>query len=1061
MQINTFRAGWLGVCLVILLASFTYAQISGDIQVRIVDQSGASIPGADVSIRSRETGVTRTAITEADGVARFSQLGVGRYEIKVEFPGFAVYTAEVSVSSGTVTTVPITLELQSVDETVVVTDAATLLNTTNAQLQNTIDSTHITELPLISRSPLALAQTMPGIIPVAPKNPFLGLGSYNASGGRGRGNNITLDNATATDVSTTGGAGLGTVPLDAVKEVNVITNNFGAEFGRNSSSQFQILTKSGTNEFHGTLFHFLRNDKLNSRDFFDRTGKASILRDNDWGAVVGGALIRDKLFYLGTYEQQKIRGAGGTRTATVPRPEQVAGNIDPTAKRLLTQLRVPTDPSGTVNNPAPLGTNTWAFSGRIDFNVTESDVLYARLGVQDTDVRSPGLTFISSALPTNGASAVNRPVNGTFSYTRTFSPRTVNQFLASYGRSEPNFSPLADIGGPAINFADGTAAFGIWAGLPQGRIQNTYQYLNTLTHVRGSHQLKFGYELNRIHANSFFDANVRGSFTFLTLADFLAGRPFAYSQRFGNSVRGNRVWNQFFFVQDDFRVTPTFTLNLGLRGEVAGGVSEINGILSNLNLNKKESVGGGGTGPLGAFDLGGSSFGTNWNWAPRVGFAWSPGGRKFAIRGGYGIAYDFIFLNPITNMRFMPPFMYQFSISGFAAFEGEDNFARLVEGTAPFQQIGRAAVGSFPSSIRNFGTFSPVEQDLKNPQAHQWNLTVERQLANSFVVRVSYVGTKTNYLQRSRPINTLAPGIFTPPQSLEEEDAMRRAGVFARINAGLNAPATAFSNRIDGRFNGVTLVESSANSNYHSGQLYVARRLTGSYGFTASYTWSKSIDDISDVLGVLVSDSASQQNPFNNRDNRGVSAFDVPHRFTFTHIFRPNLFPGMTSRLARLLFHGWEFNGIFQAQSGFPVNVFSGSRAGLADPTLLGGGGALRPNVSGTPSIAFEPNPGGGANNPNKVTGSGLTQPLVGHFGNLGRNVFRINRTLNTDWTVGKSFKVREEMKVQFQLQIFNVFNNTTFSRPGTTLSSPSTFGYYSDTDFDQRNMTVALRLIW
>ncbi|MCI0422152.1 MAG: hypothetical protein L0312_23475, partial [Acidobacteria bacterium] len=450
----------------------------------------------------------------------------------------------------------------------------------------------------------------------------MGLGSFNSNGGRGRGNNITLDNATATDVSTTGSAGLGTVPIDGIKEFTLITNNFNAEYGRNGSAQVQILTKSGSNEFHGRVFEYFRNDKLNARDYFDRTGKAAVLRNNDYGVVAGGPLKREKAFWFGTYEEQKIRGAGGTRIATVPRPDQVSA-IDPTAAALLSRLQVPTSPSGTVSNGAALSTNSYAFSGRVDLNMAPNDLLYVRVGMFDVEESTASLTFISSNLPTNGASVVNRPVNATISETHTFGPRTVNQFMFSFGRSAPNFTPLFDFGGPEIAFQDGTSAFGTWNGLPQGRVQNTFQYTDTVTRTQGAHRLKFGGELSRVQANSVFDSNVRGQFIFLTLNDFVQGRPFQYSQRFGNSIRGNRVWNEYFFVQDDYKVSRNFTLNFGLRLEVAHGVTEVNDILSNLNVSRTEALGGAGTGVLGAFDTGGSSFGRTWNWAPRFGFAWS------------------------------------------------------------------------------------------------------------------------------------------------------------------------------------------------------------------------------------------------------------------------------------------------------------------------------------------------------------------------------------------------------------------------------------------------------
>jgi hypothetical protein len=272
----------LGVLFACVLA---FAQISGDLLIQVTDPSGATVPNATVTLTSKEMGSTRTITTASDGTARFAQLGVGSYSVKVETAGFAAFETTAAVSSGAVTTVPIALEIKKAQQEVVVTEAATTLNTVNAQLQNTTESHQMVELPIAAGGVLALAATAPGVAPVTPNNPFLGLGSFNSNGGRGRGNNITLDNATATDVSTTGGAGLGTVPLEGIKEFNLITNNFNAECGRNSSAQVQILTKGGTNEFHATLFEYFRNDKLNARSYFDRTGSPSIERNNDFGVA--------------------------------------------------------------------------------------------------------------------------------------------------------------------------------------------------------------------------------------------------------------------------------------------------------------------------------------------------------------------------------------------------------------------------------------------------------------------------------------------------------------------------------------------------------------------------------------------------------------------------------------------------------------------------------------------------------------------------------------------------------------------------------------------------------
>lgn len=1038
----------------------SHAQITGDIFVTVQDKSGAVIPNAKVSLKSIETGAARTLNTAPDGSARFALLSIGAYDVVVEAQGFSSKRSRAQVNSGQIQEMKFDLEIQSQVTEVIVTESTVAINTVNSQLQQTTQTREVTALPVNTSTSgvLAFAAISPGVVPLPPQNNngFLGYGSFNSNGGRGRGNNITIDNATATDVSTTGGAGLGTVPLDAVKEVTLITNNFSAEFGRNSSAQYQIITKSGTNDFHGSLAYFFRNAALNTRDYFDRTGKATPIRDNRWWVTGGGKIVKDKLFYFGTYEENKVRGAGGTVVATVPTPAQAAAITDPTSRALF-NLNGVSSPSGTVTTQAPNFTDFRAFSGKMDWNINDRNILWGRVGVADNTSQSAGLAFISSNLPNNGAVGDNRNINATISYTRTFSPRLVYNGLASFGRSRPGFLPTGTFGGPAVQFLDGFATLGIWNGLPQGRIQNTYQYLNTFNYTTGKHTLKFGYELNRIQANSYFDSNVRGTWTYASFADFQRGVPFSYAQRFGNSVRGNRIWNNFAFVQDDWRVTRTLTVNLGLRFEGANGATEVNGILSNLDLRLNQPLGGAGTGPLGAIRKVDRASNNQYNWGPRVGLAWNPGNGKWAVRAGYGITYDFLFLNPITNLRFAPPFMYQFTTLDFS---GANSPAAIAAGTSPFQRDGLAAIGGFPSSVRNFGGLSPVDFALKNPQVHQWNFTIEREMWAGLVLRASYVGTKSNFLQRTRPINTINPALLRPATSTADEQA--RLAEFRALNAGLNTGPTVPTNRIDPRFAGVGLVESSANSNFHSFQFVAAKRYAKNFSFQGAYTFSKSIDDVSDVLGVLQADSSGQQNPFDNRNNRAVSAFDVPHRFVFSHTWDLPWFRDAKNPFLKYGLGGWQFAGIFQVQAGVPQLLVSGARLGIGDPTLLGGGGALRPNLVGsTDNLKFGPDPGSGAGNPNKVTNSGLAQPLLGNFGTLGRNVFRENGLTNFDWTLGKTAPITERVKLQFQAQIFNVFNNTSFSLLGRSLAAPQNFGYYQGTNTTARNITLNLRLIW
>ncbi len=1049
----------LAVC---LGAISLFGQITGDLQVRVTDPSEAVIANATVTVRSLDTNSIRTVKTDATGSVRVSQLAIGAYEVKVVQPGFTPATATAHVSSGNIEAVPITLKVASPNQQIQVEDVAAAVNTVNGQLQQVIDNQAITDLPLAASGILGLAATSPGVIPVTPNDPFLGLGSYNSNGGRGRANNITLDNAISTDVSTTGATPLGTVPLDAISEFNLITNQFNAEYGRNSSSQLQILTRGGTNDFHGEMFEFLTNSYFNARDYFDRTGSATPNRGNDWGAFAGGSIIKNKLFYFGSYEETTIRGLGGTRIATVPTPTQVA-SATPIAQQIISEYNIPLSSSGTVSQVAPAATDTLAYSGRIDYNISERDVFYARFGEFDSHADSTGNTFINSNLVENGTSSANRAWDGTLTETHTFSPNTVNTFLSSYGRSAPVFTPFFNNAGkPEIEFGDGTSFFGTDTILPQGRLQNTFEQVDTVTHVIGKHTIKFGGEYDRVQANSFFDSNINGTLTFLTLQNFLQDQPFSFTQGFGNTERGNRISNAASFIQDDWRVLPTLTINLGFREEYNFGVTEVNGILSNLNTSLTTTpIGGAGTGPLGAFYVGGSYFKNRYNPGPRVGFAWNPGNGKTVIRGGYGIAYDFIYLNPITNGRFLPPFYYGLTLPQGQVGVGANSVANILAGTSPFQAAGNATVGTFGTNIANFGGVTYIDPNLRNPQTQQYSLTVERQLFQGWVARAGYSGSKSDYLQDTIPENFLAPGLFTPPTTLAQQQAQQASGLYTMLNSGLSGSPTSRSNRIDGRFNAVSVVTSGATSSYNSLQTQLSRRFAGWYGFSLAYTWSKSIDDISDALGVLETDVASPQDPFNLSNNRAVSAFDVPHRVVLINEFTSS-FKGIENKWVREAVNGWQLSGNFQAQSGLPEDLLAGTVAGLTDGTLLGGNGDQRPNLIGPLHVALQPNPGGGANNPNLITNSGLAQPLVGMFGSLGRNVLRLNPLIESDMGISRIFSLKpERMKFKIQAQVFNLFNNTTFSLPGVSLSSPSTFGYYSGTDTNSRRIDLLARLTW
>jgi hypothetical protein len=1069
-----------GALALLALATTLNAQITGDLRGVVLDPSGAAVTTATVTIKNLENGQTRTTSVNQEGSFNFSLLQIGRYEVRAEAQGFRNAAAPAEVRTGEIASVRLSLEVGQVTETVVVSDAVSQLDTENAQIQTSVAGEKIQEIP-VSRNPNLFALIAPGVAPVSSNNPFLGSGSFNANGGRGRGNNIMVDGITATDVSVTGTGGpLAPLNFSSIKEVKIITNNFSAEYGRNSTSQVLYISKNGTNELHGEAFEYFQNDKLNARPFFDTTGKTNIVRRNEFGYVIGGPVYipkifdgRNKVFFFNDYQELRLRGAGATRIARVPTPAQVAGVTNAAARALLTQYQIPTSESGQVTTAAPNTTDfrQWAIRG--DFNITQNDTVWIRYSDVPKNINaSSGLTFIGTNLPGFGATSQGTPRQATAAYTKVFGASLVNEFRFGFGQSDAGFpidTPFAL--GPRITFGDGLDAFGVSDILPQGREQRTFQFNDNVSFVAGRHNFKTGVEFYYLEADSFFDAAQRPILAFANFADFQNGLPSTITQRFGSSVRENRVKNFFAFFQDDFRVSRNLTLNLGIRMEWAGGPTERNGTISNLFFNNNTAFGAAGAGPFGFFETGRPSFNSSTNWGPRVGFAYNVGNDgRTVIRGGYGIAYDFIFLNPITNQRFLPPFIVTGSLSGQSNFTGENSLANQVAGNSLFQRQTAATAGQFSTTALNFGNVSPViDANLRNPQIHQWNFGLQREQFG-IVFKASYVGTKGNYLLRSRDINFIA-NPPAPATSIADEAARRTQ--FTAAVAAQNGGLTARSNRIDPRFNVVALLDNSANSNYHGLQFEAQRRIGQTLFLNANYTWAKSIDDGSDALGVLINDSSTQQDPRNNRDNRGPSQFDLRHRAVITHTWEPRWFAGSSNWFVKNLVGNWGFAGISSFRTGFPVTLEAGNRLGLAGPlTAIGGGGAIRPNVAG-PINGWDPRPTGSAGAPfgttadaggqqisNYATQLGLSQPLLGNFGTMGRNILRLNGERNFDWNVYKNFSVTEDVRFQVRAEFYNVFNNTSFQEIQRNITA-SNFGQYTVVGQNARFIQLAARFIF
>lgn len=1040
------------------------ADLTGDVQGTVLDESGAGVPNAKVTIKNVGTGATREVTTNQSGEYSAPQMEIGNYLVTVEKDGFKKFTQSIVVRSGEKTRLDANMQIGAVNETVLVEGgAASTLDVATAQVSESLNSELLLAMPNQGRDPVNFAALSPGTVPVSINNPFLGVGSFNSNGSRGRANNITLDGVTASDISTTGESGAAFVQ-DSVAEVKIITNNFDAEFGRNSGSQVQIITKGGTNDYHGSAYWYGQNSGFgNAKGYFTPTsGPGSSvpkLVQNQGGVTFGAPIYKNHTFFYGQWEVDRTRGAGQSVIANVLTPAQAAGITDPTSQALFQQNGAFTSPSGSLNESASntLDADTWVV--RVDQLLRSGkDTVFVKYGQAPVKVVSPGLTFIGTNLPGFGASNTAEPRDLTIGYTATISSNLINNFRFGFGRANPKFpinSPFPP--GPQIIFLDGTSSFGPSFILPQGRTQNTFQYADTISWTRGKHTIKVGVDFNRYQAPSFFDAEKQGVAVFGSLEDFQAGSLLEWVQLFGNTTLHNFALDHFYFVQDDFRLTSTITLNLGFRLESSGGVSEGSNVLANLDPNNSTPLGALGTGPLGGVDIGGTAFHRNWNPAPRLGFAWNPGHGKFVVRGGYGIAYDFIYQNPITNLRFSPPFVTSATLIQPT---GANSYANLIAGTSPAQASAIAAVGHFDPTQSDFGAFAPVDQHLDNPRNQQWNVGVEYQPVTDLVLKVSYIGTHNDHLQVSMPINLVAPqNIPAPPTSLADQNARKAEFVNAFQNE-IGGSFGPLNSLIDPRFDNVTQVQSIGTSSYNSLQVEATRRYKNGLTFGANYTWAHSLDDVSDALGVLINDSAGildASKPLSF--NRANSQFDIRNRFVLNYRYELPFAKG-TYGWKKYLLDGWSQSSIFTTQSGLPATVFAEPIFGISDLLLNGtnnGSTVVNTTVDGD---ATQLHPIPFFNSYTVPTNLPVSEPLLEHNGTSGRNHLRLVGQTDLDVAVSKQFKFTESKHLELRFESFNALNHPNFAGYNNILGS-SQFNTYTSTATNARQMQVSARFIF
>lgn len=614
-----------------LSAQFTVGRVEGT----ILDPSGSAVAGAKARLTSDTTNVLREFETTADGLYFFAAVPPGRYVLRVEKGGFATATATIAVNTSQTTSQNFTLAVGQTEQTVTVSgEAAPLLSSTEPLRAATRIQTEIASLPNIGRNIVNMIVLAPGVTPTF--NPRGGgnlttlsiaqAGQMNANGGRSKASAHRLDYTDANDWEF-GGIAVATQPTpDMLQEFKLLTSNWAAEYGVKSSANVIMVTKSGSNNFHGTAYDFLQNARLNTRDYFDTSGRATPLRQNFYGATAGAPIIKDRTFVFAGFEARETRGAGSTFVASVPSQAARDTVTDPSIQQILKLLPLPSAATtdsrlGTLAVVAASPSSSKQFIVRGDHYFSAGNTLTARY-FQNTGT---AVNRTSNSLP--GFDASFDPVgrNAMLADTWVLGSGTTNEVRAAYGRSSALFTPETQPATPRFP-VPGLVGFGTVQSWPQGRIFNIYQLNDVISHIHGSHILKAGFDVRSIQDNSVNDSNRRGIFSFASLDSFLAGTLSTYTQVFGNTYRGFRTNFTGLFLQDDWKITPSLTLNLGVRWELQGGLSEVNHLQSILDPSTPGSIGEAGTGPLGSFlsqspvvhghpDL----------VAPRFGFAWNPG----------------------------------------------------------------------------------------------------------------------------------------------------------------------------------------------------------------------------------------------------------------------------------------------------------------------------------------------------------------------------------------------------------------------------------------------------
>jgi outer membrane receptor protein involved in Fe transport len=1065
MRLSLFALPMM-ITILFMAGATALGQSTATFQGTVSDEKGAVLPNATVIVRNQATGIERTVQTDSSGNFQVAALPAGMYSVEVQAQGFkGAAMSDLNIEVARTVNKNFELQVGSLEQKVNITADTPVIETATTSVGQVINQRTVQEIPLNGRHFVDLGLLIPGSV-TPPQNGFLtaplrGQGSFglNTAGGREDTVNFMINGVNLNDMVQNQ---ITFQPsINTVQEFKADNSTFSAEYGRNSGAIVNIATRSGTNDFHGEGFEFLRNDALDARNFFERTPHPAPFKRNQFGFNIGGPVYlphfgegdplfsyngKNKTFFFFSYEGLRQRQGLTLPSVTVPTDAQRAAVTDPAIIKLLPLI--PRSASGLTSGSAtaPVNIDQWTLD--VSHNFSSKDRLHGYYAFQRDQRGEPILQ--GNNIPGFGDTRQSHRQIFTLNETRTISPHVVNEARFGFNRIHILFSPNAElnpldfnikdgvtdpIGLPQISVGGGGVNFGGPAGFPQGRSDTTFVVSDMLDYLHGNHSLKFGGEARRFYNNN--TNRDTGTFTFANTAAFLAGNANGFNVTLGDVSTAIAQGALGLFVQDNYKVRTNLTLELGLRYDwLMSPTERFDRFVDYVPQTNSLVQVNHGIAPV---------YHTNWkNFQPRIGFAWDPfKNGKTSVRAAYAILSDQPVTNLVTGNASNPPFATTVALPANA-------ITQLFNATDP----GHAVPGA---------TVSPSSSDpnFDNANVQSWNLNIQREVKPGLAVSVGYFASKGTHLRLTRNLNqTFLNAALNPVRP------------FPTVSASSPiAPGVPMLN--------ITFREGTGNSSYNALWVTATKRLSRGLQFNASYTWSKSIDyNSQSSQGVTLQDS------FNIRGDRGLSDFDARHRFVISGLYE---LPFHKNQLV----DGWQLSAIVQSQSGNPVTLLAGNAGAIlggapsANANSLTGLATLRPDIGAPITIlgtaaptgngvqwfansVCDPRPGGSC-----PAGAVAILPVafvggktIYHFGDFGRNVIIGPGFNNTDFSIIKRTKIGENKLIEFRWEIFDLLNHANFGQPGRTAQVGSTsFGVITNTRFptgdsgSSRQMQFALKL--